>query len=149
MSNETRGVFELDIGGKPYRFKIGTAALIAAQEQIGRDTGTVPTIEAMMEGIRDKRLLYWRDFLWAALQQFHSEITIADMADLLDTCSEMEAAVITAGLVQSMHPDPRDLETLEAAGNGARPTPAPAPGPRPAARAAGRVRSTLKHARPA
>ena len=54
------------------------------------------------------------------------------MPDLLDKLSESEGQILTAGLVGSAVPDPRDLDALEAAGGGVRPTPA-ATGP-PAAR---------------
>ena len=121
-----------------------------AQEQIGKETGTVPTFDEMLEGIQRMRLLFVRAFLWAGLRKYHPEVTLGGVEDLIDRCDASEVAALLLGLRQGTQPDPRDLTALEAAG--ARPTPAAATAPRPVnatSRAPGRGRSTSRHARPA
>jgi hypothetical protein len=149
MSNATRGEFELALGGVPYRFKIGTAALELAQEQIGLETGTVPTVGELTKGLDDFRVRYVRIFLWAALRKYHREVTPAGVADILDDASEHEALALVQGLKGSTVPDARDLEALEAAGvDPIKPATAAAAAPTPI-RGHGRGRSTSRRVRSA
>lgn len=148
MSNETKGEFELTIGGVLYRFKIGTAALEAAQERIGVETGTIPTIDELTKGLDAFRMRYVRIFLWAALRKYHREVTPEAVGDLLDAATEAEAVALVAGLKGSAVPDARDLQALEAAGaNPTRPAAAvaTATGPMPTPiRGPGRGRSSSR-----
>ena len=147
MSNETRGEFEVAIGPTIYRFKIGTAALEAAQEQIGLETGSVPTVGELTAGLDNWRLKYVRIFLWAALRKYHRDVTPAAVADLLDAATEPEMVALVAALKGSTVPDARDVQALEASGaNPTRPATAAATAPTPI-RGPGRGRSTSRRVR--
>lgn len=147
MSNTVKGEFELPLGGVTYRFKVGVGALLLAQEQIGKETGTVPRFDELTAGLDGFRLLYVRAFLWAGLRKYHAEVTLDGVLELLDAADEGEAVTLLAGLRQSAQPDRRDLAALEDAG--ARPIgTATVPRPTPI-RVRGGGRSTSRHARPA
>lgn len=152
MSNNAIGEFELTAGGVAYRFKVGVAALILTQEQIGKETGTVPTFDELVLELRRHRLLYVRAILWAGLRKYHGDISLEGVNDLLDTCDPKEVVALVLGIGGSTQPDARDLAALEAAG--ARPTAAAAattprrPANATKIRAPGHARSTSRRARP-
>lgn len=127
MPNPEKGEFALAFGATSLTFKMGTAALIEAQEQIGRETGYVPTLEEMIRDVMRQRLAYLRAFLWAGLRKYHPEQTIEDVTGLLDEMDPEQAQTLLQGLTGSMTPAKADVAALQPIGGGARPRKARAP----------------------
>lgn len=121
MANPDKGEFALSFKGESLTFKVGTGALIEAQEQIGRETNYVPTLEELLRDVLRQRLAYMRAFLWAGLRKYHAEKTIDDVTDLLDEMTQGEAVALLHGLTGSTQPDPKDLSVLTPKGGAKRP----------------------------
>lgn len=117
MANPDKGEFDLEFGDGEARerltFKMGTAALIEAQEQIGRETGYVPTLEELMRDVMlRQRLGYIRAFLWAGLRKYHPTKTIEDVTTMLDAMTQEQSIALLGGLTGSTTPEAKDLEAL-------------------------------------
>ena len=145
MSNPVRGEFSLRIQETDYRFKVGTSALCAAQEQIGKEcNGRVPTLEAMIQGVMGLRLLFVRVFIWAALQKYHPDVALDQIDDLIDAVDEKEVPTLLGKLLGTTLPDARDKKTLEGEDKPSRPPEAQADTRK--GRSTGRGRSTSARA---
>lgn len=113
MANGQKGEIGLTLGGTTYRFKLGTHALIELQELFSTPQRMAP-IEEIFGEVSKGRLKYVRGFLWAGLRKFHSEMTQADVEDVLDEASEPEVNALLAALGLTTQPDPKDLKELRA-----------------------------------
>lgn len=142
MANPDKGEFEFVFGTERLTFKVGTSALMEAQEQVGRATNYVPTLEELLDGvIRRQRLTYIQAFIWAGLRKYHPEKTLEDVVSLLDAMTQEQSIALLQGLTASNQPDPKDVQALESV-KGHRPRKAQAP----KVRATGAGGSTLPRA---
>lgn len=117
MSNPVRGEFSIRIQEKDYRFKVGTSALCAAQEQLGKELkGSIPTLQALIQGVMGLRLLFVRVFIWAALQKYHPDVALDQIDDLIDAVDEAEVPTLLGKLLGTTVPDQRDKKALEGDG---------------------------------
>lgn len=113
MANPDKGEFDLSFGDTVLTFKMGTSALIEAQEQLGRETGVVPTLEELMRDVLERqRLGYVRAFLWGGLRKHHPEKTVEDVTELLDAMTQDQAVSLLRGLTSSTRPDAKDVAAL-------------------------------------
>lgn len=113
MSNQAKGEFQLTLAGTTLTFKVGTAALIAAQEHIFATTAYLPSLEELMSGVVRQRLLYMQAFLWGGLRKYHKDITLDALADLLDSAEQVEVLTLLHNLGMSTVPDPADAAELK------------------------------------
>lgn len=112
MANKDKGEVDMTLGGKRYTFKLGTNALIEAQELLSTPTRLV-SIDEMRVGLQAGRLKYIQVLLWAGLQKFHAGMTVEDVNDMLDAANEGEIRVLLNGLGLTMVPSPEDVKELK------------------------------------
>lgn len=111
MANPHKGEFECALSGKVYRFRFGTDALAEMQELLS-PPGEVLDIDTMLRDVLRRRVKYIKAFLWASLRCYHPEVSLSDMADLLDNSEPSEIEALVAELGLTAVPDKKDLEAL-------------------------------------
>jgi len=111
MANREKGEVSLTLSGTTYTCKLGTQALIEAQEALSTPARLV-TLEEMQAGMLAGRVKFIQVMLWASLQKYHPGLTLEDVNDLLDGADEQEVRVLMGALGLTMRPAPEDATEL-------------------------------------
>jgi hypothetical protein len=111
MANSDKGEVGLTLGGKDYRFKLGTSALIQLQEEFST-ADKIASLDDILNEVNKGRLKYVRAFLWAGLQRFHPGTTLEDVSEILDEADESEVVKLLRALGLTTQPDPKDVAEL-------------------------------------
>lgn len=76
MANPLRGEVSLQLDGKTYRLKWATNAICEFEDLMG---GGLPTLGPMATSVKALRAM-----IWAALREFHPEITLKQVTEWFD-----------------------------------------------------------------
>jgi hypothetical protein len=100
MANKYKGEFTFEVGGKTYTGRYGMNALVEIEELFGKP------VEAVFADLaRDKSMKTARGLIWAALVQYHPDLTQAAVGDLIDEAGLDKLEAIMAAGIKAAFPD--------------------------------------------
>lgn len=114
-ANPEKGEVELVIEGVPYVLVTSFAGMIALQN-LHATNGTKPTIESILEKVKQGDFEAFRDVFWSLFQRHHPDVTLQQAARLMDDAGGL--AALDRLLMHAMNqgaPDPQDVKALEVA----------------------------------
>jgi hypothetical protein len=103
--------FRQTLGGRSLTFKLGLDALIELQEHLAVN-GTVPTLDQIDRDYRNGRLKVFRGIVWAALREYHGDLSVKDVSRLIVEADKTELEALVGRLMATTRPDPEDVAAL-------------------------------------
>lgn len=117
MANRERGEVPLEAGGKTYTLRLSHNALCELEALLSTPERPVSYQEVLARILVRSRMVEFRALMWAALREFHPEMTVKDAGELIDAAGGPEGIYRQIeALLATTKPDEVDLKTLEIAG---------------------------------
>lgn len=108
MANTSRGIIDLDAGGKVWRLQFTVNAFCALEAATGRNSGDVLTEFAQGVLSQNVSVLDARQLMRAALMEHHPDVTVTEAGRIMQDAGGLPAAVAVLNEALIAAAAPRD-----------------------------------------